>query len=52
MIKVCVNVPKKKEKESGAAVLARLIKELAKPHLTKSVRENATKKQIASWNAG
>jgi CRP/FNR family cyclic AMP-dependent transcriptional regulator len=45
-------VSKKKEKESDAAVLARLRKELAKPHLTKSVRENATKKQIASWNAG
>jgi CRP-like cAMP-binding protein len=29
-----------------------LRKEFAKPHLTKSVRENATKKQIASWNAG
>ena len=43
---------KKKEKESDAAVLARLRKELAKPHLAKSVRENATKKQIASWNAG
>ena len=47
-----VNVPKKKEKESDAARLARLRRELAKPHLTKSVREKATKKQIASWNAG
>jgi len=43
---------KEKERESDAAVLARLRKELAKPHFTKSVRENATKKQIASWNAG
>jgi len=46
-----VNVPKKKEKESTAALLARLRKELAKPHLSKSVREKATKKQIARWNA-
>ena len=52
MIKSRVNVRKKKERESDAAALARLRKELAKPHLTKSVRENATKKQIASWNAG
>jgi hypothetical protein len=47
-----VNVRKKKERESDAAVLARLKKELAKPLLTKSVRENATEKQIASWNPG
>ncbi len=52
MIKSRVNVRKKKARESDAAVLARLRKELAKPNLTKSVRENATKKQIASWNAG
>jgi CRP-like cAMP-binding protein len=45
-------VPKKKEIESDAALLARLRKEAAKPCLTKSVREKATKKQIASWNAG
>jgi hypothetical protein len=51
-IKGCGNVPKKKERESDAAVLVRLRKELAKPCLAKSVRENATKKQIASWNAG
>jgi hypothetical protein len=51
IIKGRVNVCKKKEKESYAAVLARLRKELAKPHLAKSVREKATKKQIASWNA-
>jgi len=51
IVKGRVNVRKKKERESYAAVLARLRKELAKPHLTKSVREKATKKQIASWNA-
>jgi hypothetical protein len=33
------------------AVLARLKKELAKPQVTKSVREKATKGQIASRNA-
>jgi hypothetical protein len=45
---------KKKKKKSDAAFLglvAGLKKELAKPQLTKSVREMATKKQIASWNA-
>ena len=47
-----VRVPKKKEKDSYAAILARLRRELARPHFTKSVREKATKKQIASWNAG
>ena len=47
-----VRVPKKKEKDSYAAILARLRKELARPHFTKSVREKATKKQIASWSAG
>jgi hypothetical protein len=43
-----------KKKKSAAAFLglvAGLKKELAKPQLTKSVRERATKKQIASWNA-
>ena len=47
-------MPKNNEKESDAAFLAlvaRLRKELAKPQLTKSVREMATKKQLASWNA-
>jgi hypothetical protein len=43
-----VKVPKK---ESAAAIVARLRKELAKPILTKSVREKATKKQLESWNA-
>ena len=43
-------MPKKKRKKSYAAVLTRLRKELATPYLTKSVREKATKKQIASWN--
>jgi hypothetical protein len=52
IIKGGVSVPQKKEKESDATVLARLRKELAKPYLTKSVRENATRKQIALWNAG
>jgi hypothetical protein len=51
-------VPKKKKKrknKSDAAFLplvARLQKELAKPQIAKSVREKATKKQIASWNEG
>jgi len=31
------------------ALVAALKKKLAKPQLTKSVREKATKKQIASW---
>jgi len=31
------------------ALVARVRKKLAKPQLTKSVREQATKKQIASW---
>ena len=47
-----VSVPKKKEKDSYAAILARLREELARPHFTKSVREKATKKQIALWSAG
>lgn len=47
-----VSVPKKKEKDSYAAILARLKKELARPQFTKSVREKATKKQIALWSAG
>ena len=52
IIKGCVNVPKKKEKESYTAILARLRKQAAKPYLTKSVREEAPKKLIDSWNAG
>jgi hypothetical protein len=43
-----------KKKNSAVAFLAlvvRLQKELAKPQLTRSVREKATKKQIASWNS-
>jgi len=52
IIKCAVNAAKKKEKDSYAARLAHLKKELAHPHLTKSVREKATKKQIASWSAG
>jgi hypothetical protein len=43
------NVPSKTESE--AALLARLKRELSKPVLTNSVRQKATKKQIASWNA-
>ena len=41
-----------KERKSDAAFLAlvaALKKKLAKPQVTKSVREKATKKQIASW---
>ena len=45
-------MPKKKEKESYTAILARLRKQAAKPYLTKSVREEAPKKLIDSWNAG
>jgi hypothetical protein len=48
-------VKRAKNKESDTAFLAlvaRLKKKLAKPQLTKSVREKATQKQIASWNAG
>jgi hypothetical protein len=46
-------VPKKKNSDAAFLVLVtRLKKELAKPQLTKSVREKTTKKQIASWNAG
>ena len=44
-----------KNKKSDAAFLAlvaRLKKKLAKPQLTKSVRERATEKLIASWNPG
>jgi len=52
IIKGRVNVPKKGEIDLYAAILGRLRKELARPHLTKSVREKAAKKQIASWNAG
>jgi hypothetical protein len=39
------------KEESYAASLARLKQEFARPILTKSVREKATKKQVASWNA-
>jgi hypothetical protein len=42
---------KKKKPEPYAAIVARLKKLAAKPYLTKSVREKATKKQIASWKA-
>jgi len=41
-----------KDKNPDAAFLARvawLKKELLKPQLTKSVREQATKRHIASW---
>jgi hypothetical protein len=45
-------VPKKKKSAVAfLALVARLKKELAKPQLAKSVREKATEKQIASWNA-
>jgi len=36
------------KKESNAALLTRLTRELAKPRVTKSVREEG-KKQIALW---
>jgi hypothetical protein len=52
IIKGPVTAPKAKERDSYIAILARLRKQAAKPYLTKSVREKATKKQIASWNAG
>jgi len=52
IIKGAVSATKKKEADLFAARLARLKAELARPHLTKSVREKATKQQIASWNAG
>ena len=45
-------VKRAQEKKSDAAFLAlvaALKKIFAKPQLTKSVREKATKKQIASW---
>jgi hypothetical protein len=38
------------KKESDAAWLAELKRELARPYLAKSVREKATKKQIESWS--
>ena len=51
-IRFGVNVPKKKKSDLAfSALVARLKKEATKPNLTKSVREKATKKQIASWNA-
>ena len=46
--------PRRQSKKSDVAfvaLVARLKKESANPQLTKSVRETATKKQIASWNA-
>jgi hypothetical protein len=43
-------MPKEKKPDAAfLAILARLKEILAKPQLTKSVREKATKKQIASW---
>jgi hypothetical protein len=42
---------KKRKKESPAARLAQLRKEIAKPTLTKSVREKATMEDLAEWNA-
>jgi hypothetical protein len=48
---VAERVGKKQKKESHAALLARLKKEVAKPHLTKSVREKATVENLAEWNA-
>jgi hypothetical protein len=39
-----------KKKESDAAWQAELLREFARPYLTKSVREKATKKQIESWS--
>jgi len=45
-------VPKKKKSDLAfAALVARLKKEATKPNLTKSVREKATKKQLAAWTA-
>jgi hypothetical protein len=43
-------VGKKRKKESHAALLARLRKEIAKPNLTKSVREKSTAEDLAEWN--
>jgi hypothetical protein len=40
---------KKPKKESPAELMARLRKEIAKPHLTKSVREKATAEDLAEW---
>jgi hypothetical protein len=45
-------VGNKKGQKSEAALLARVRTELRKPQITKSVRESATKKQLAAWNAG
>jgi hypothetical protein len=43
-------VPKEKKPDAAfLALVAALKKKFAKPQLTKSVREKATKKQIASW---
>jgi hypothetical protein len=43
-------VGKKRKKESHAGLLARLRKEIAKPNLTKSVREKSTTEDLAEWN--
>jgi hypothetical protein len=43
-------VGKKRKKESRAALIARVRKEVAKPRLTKSVREKATAGNLAEWN--
>jgi len=44
------NMPKgKKPNAAFLGLVARLKRMLATPQLTKSVREKATKKQIASW---
>ncbi len=40
------------KKEYYGALLERLKRESLKPILTKSVRDNATKKQLVAWNAG
>ena len=45
-------VEKKRKKESFAELVVRLRKEIAKPHLTKSVREKTTTENLAEWNAG
>jgi len=43
-------VPKEKKPDAAfLALVAELKKKLGKPQLTKSVREKATKKQIALW---
>jgi hypothetical protein len=43
-------VPKAKKSDPAfLALVARVRKKFAKPQLTKSVKEKATKRQIASW---